>query len=215
MVGSLAQRSGGTLVFVVPQRPLDAVRGYEGVLQRARWRVPVNRASGGFRRLDEIVHSGWFCQGERRSLSATALDRPEGGSFLRVAYGVHEHSSPCEDRRRDEPSFPRGPIPTLYPPEHATIVHAGTGGSRDYMEARARLKTELGPAQLVAHYSAQVRAQGWSLQSESVGPDLSAQMWRIEDREKKTWVGLLMGHSIPGSDERVVIFRVIPQTTGR
>jgi hypothetical protein len=215
-VGSLAYSpSGGTVVFSVPHRPIDAVRAYEDMLQRAGWRAEKNSPSGGFRQAD-VVYTGRFCQGDRHSLNASTVERQQGGSFLQVHYTAHPRGSPCDDPNRSGFSPHRGPMPTLYPPDRTTMVDGGgSGGGRGYSDAHARLKTELSPAQLVAHYSTQVRRQGWSLQSESATPDMTAQTWRMEDRDGKVWVGLLLAQSIPETDGRSVLFRVMPQTLDR
>lgn len=101
-------------------------------------------------------------------------------------------------------------MPTFYPPRNTSILDGNVGGDRGYMEASARLKTELRPAELVAHYGAQLRAAGWAPRTESPGADVSAQTWRIEDRRGNAWVGLLLAIAVPDSDDREVLFRVMP-----
>ena len=109
----------------------------------------------------------------------------------------------------------RAPIPTLYPPRNTSIVDANIGGGRNYSEASARLKTELRPAQLMAHYGTQLRADGWDPRSEPSGADVVGQTWAIQDRRGKAWVGLLVAIAVPDSDDREMLFRVMSLESSR
>jgi hypothetical protein len=208
IVGGLARPSNGTLVFSVAQRPRDAVRAYEELLRRSGWEEPTH-GGGGFRPPD-VIRSGVFCQGEKRSISTTAAERGDGETYLQVRYSEADRYSQCEEPRRESFAVQRGPMPTLDPPQRTAIVDANVGGNRNYMEASARLKTDLRPAQLVAHYGEQLKAEGWAQRSETSGEGVSAQAWRIEDRRGKVWIGVLVAIAIPDSDDREVLFRVMP-----
>jgi hypothetical protein len=209
VVGALAGPSVGTLVFAVAVRPLDAMRSYRELLRRTGWDDPGRELGSGFQP-SEIIHSGPFCQGEERSITTRAAVRSDGQTLLQVRYAKNGRYSPCDDRQRENMSSPRGPMPTLYPPRDASILDGSVGGGRNYMEASGRLKTELRPAQLVAHYGAQLRADGWTPQSEASGADVVGQTWRIQDRRGQAWVGVLMAIAIPDSEDRQMLFRVMP-----
>jgi hypothetical protein len=208
VVGALARPAAGTLVFSVAQRPLDAMRAYRELLRRTGWDDRDRERGSGFQPR-EIAYSGVFCQGEERSISTTAAEGRDGQTFLQVQYAVYKSYSQCDDRQRENMSWQRGPMPTLYPPPKATIVDGNMGGGRNYIEASARLKTELRPAQLVVHYGAQLRAEGWVARSEPSGGDVAAQTWRVEDRRGKAWIGVLAAISIPDSKDREMLFRVM------
>lgn len=212
VVGAVARPSAGTLVFSVAERPLDAIRAYRELLRRTGWDDPGRELGSGFKP-SATIHSGIFCQGEERSIRTTAAERSDGQTFLQIQYGENGKYSPCNDRQRENLSSPRGPMPTLYPPRNASIVDGNVGGSRNYMEASGRLKTELRPAQLVAHYGAQLRANGWAPQSEPSGADVAGQTWRIQDRRGKAWVGVLVAIAIPNSEDREMLFRVMALDT--
>jgi hypothetical protein len=214
VVGAVARPSAGTLVFSVAERPLDAMRAYREMLRRTGWDDPGRERGSGFQP-SEMVHSGVFCRGEERSIMTTAAEGRDGRTFLQVRYAEYGRYSPCDDRQRENMSWHRGPMPTLYPPHKTTIVDGNVGSSRNYAEASARLKTELRPTQLVAHYGAQLRADGWAPQSEASGADVVGQTWRIEDRRGKAWIGVLVAIAIPGSVDREMLFRVMSPESNR
>jgi hypothetical protein len=206
VVGGVVRASRGTLVFAVAQSSLDAIRAYQELLRRTGWDDPAGEMGSGFQPPD-VVHSGTFCQGDGRWIATSAAERSDGQTFLQVQYG-EQGRSPCDQSRRESRSLRRGPMPTFYPPRKTSILDGNLGGGRNFMEANARLKTELRPPQLVAHYGAQLRAAGWAPRTESQGADVSAQTWRIEDRRGNAWVGLLLAIAVPDSEEREVLFRV-------
>jgi hypothetical protein len=206
VVGAVARPSLGTLVFSVGERPLDAMRAYRDLLRRMGWDDPGRERGTGFQ---PPAHSGVLCQGEKRSIMATAAEASDGRTFLQVRYSENEGYSACDDRQRETMSWERGPIPTLYPPRNTSILDANVGGGRNYMQASGRLKTELTPAQLLAHYGAQLRTDGWVAQSEPSGTNVVGQTWRIKDQRSKTWIGVLIATAIPDSEDREMLFRVI------
>jgi hypothetical protein len=130
-----------------------------------------------------------------------------------IPYAIHERpiagtaSSKPDDHRLMQRQRERGPSRIH---RGASIVDGNVGGGRNYMEASARLKTELRPAQLLAHYAAQLRADGWTPRSETAGNDVTGQAWRINDREGRAWVGVLIAIALPESEERMMLFRVTP-----
>jgi hypothetical protein len=196
-------------VLSVAQRPIEAIATYEDLLERTGWENPRAEMGSGFQP-PETPHLGVLCQEGKRSISATSAERSDGQTVLLITYSEGGKYSACDDRQRENISSRRGPIPTLYPPPKTSVVHASIGGGLHYMEAAGRLRTGLRPAQLVAHYAAQLRAQGWEPQSESSGADVAGQTWRITDRRGKAWVGTLLAIAIPDSDDREMTFRVVP-----
>lgn len=209
VLGALARSSNGTLVFSVAQRPIEAMKAYVALLRRAGWDDQRGDVGSGFQP-PVTPSSGTFCQGEKRSISAGTAERSDGQTVFLVRYTEGGSYSPCEDRHREHVSPRRGPIPTLYPPPRTSVIHGTIGGSLHYSEASGRLRTELRPAQLVAHYGVQLRAEGWEPQSESSGSDIAGQTWRVKDRRGKAWLGILVAAAIPGSDDRDIVLRVVP-----
>jgi hypothetical protein len=213
IVGALAQRSSGTLVFAVRERPLDAMKSYRELLRRTGWDDRGRERGSGFHP-SEVVRPGTFCQGDDRSITTMAAEREDGETYLRVLYSETGRRSMCNDARNDDMAWRRGPMPSLYPPKDAQVLDGNVGGGRNYTQASARLKTELRPAQLIAHYAAQLRADGWAPRSEPSGTDVVGQTWRIEDRRGSPWIGALVAITVPDSPDRELIFRVMsPEAT--
>ena len=209
VVGAISRPTFGTLVLSVPERPLEAMKAYRELLRRTGWDDRGREHGTGFEP-PRSLHSGTFCQGESRSINTGAAERSDKETFLQVRYQEASGRSLCEQRQSDHPRSDRGPMPTLYPPEKTSIVDASVGGGMNYSEASARLETDLSPAQLVAHYGAQLRADGWAPRSDPSGKEVAAQHWSIEDRRGKSWVAVLIALRIPNSEHRQTLFRVMP-----
>jgi hypothetical protein len=214
IVGSLARPSIGTVVFALPQSPREASKAYDELLLRSGWDDRAPRP-GGFEP-PPMIFSGPFCKGDDKSISTSVAEQPDGGTSLQVRYSTGERSA-CAERERRGYIGPeeRGPIPALDPPRDAKIVGSGIGGSSGYLEASARMNVDLAPPQLLAHYATQLRASGWAPASDAVTGDVSAQTWTVEDRRGKKWVGLFVASSVPGSDDRLLLFRVMPVELSR
>jgi hypothetical protein len=210
IVGSLARPSIGTVVFALPQSPRDASKAYTELLLRAGWDDRGNQV-GGFEP-PPMIYSGPFCKGDDKSISTSVAERPDGQTSLQVRYATDQRYSGCAERERRGSlgTEERGPMPLLDPPRDAKILGSSVGGSRDYTEASARIKGGLAPPQLVAHYATQLRASGWAPASDAASGDVSAQTWTVEDRHGKKWIGLFVASSMPGSDDRMLLFRVMP-----
>lgn len=90
-------------------------------------------------------------------------DRPDGGAYVSVTTGVSYGMSP---RGNEElPSLLeslRAELPSLAPPDGATQRSDGGGGTTDTYHDRAVLESEASVADLTAHYSAQMSAEGWT-----------------------------------------------------
>lgn len=210
IVGAISRPRTGTIVLAVRERPLEAMKKYRELLRQSGWDDPGRERGSGFQP-SPIVHSGTFCRGDDRSIATTAAERSDEETFLQVRYSDSDDNySPCHPRQIENMALDRGPLPTFYPPQNTSIIDAQGGGGMNHTEASARLRTALRPADLVAHYGAQLRSDGWVAGSDALGKDVVAQSWRVEDRSGTGWLGVLVATAIPDSDDREVLFRVTP-----
>ena len=214
VVGALARADNGTIVLSVAERPLEAAKAYRDLLRSTGWDDRGSERGGGFQP-SPILYSGAFCRGDNAWITTTAAERSDRETFLQIRYAKGDKHSPCDERQRDNMSFVRGPMPTLYPHPEASILDASAGGSRNYMEASARLRTDVQPGELVAHYAAQLRADGWTPRSQPAGASVVGQTWGIQDRRGRAWTGVLIAIALPESDQRELLFRVVPQDVER
>ena len=84
-------------------------------------------------------------------------------------------------------------FPQLTPPPGATSTREGSGESSDEVAARARIgSTTLSPAQLVAHYGAQLSAAGWIAGARLSADDIATQLFTASDRDQRRWQGVFM-----------------------
>ena len=96
--------------------------------------------------------------------SVTFVDRPAGGSFVRVTLTKDPRRS-CVPRPDLGFNFPDVPIPSLIAPPGARVTGGGGGGGNDEMYSRTVLDTAMTAQAVMAHYSAQFEAAGWKIDS--------------------------------------------------
>src|SRR4051812_122821 len=72
-----------------------------------------------------------------------------------------------------------------------TTGTAGGGGPPDTREISTTPQTALPPAQLLAHYSAQLQKSGWTLGTTLSGDSLSVERVSTKDTKGREWFGAL------------------------
>lgn len=216
VLGAVVHARGSTVAVSAPEPPAEALASYGARLGRAGWRQgPEGGPRRGFVPGPGPRHTA-FCRDDT-FLSATAVPRSEGGSYIKLHHARNERFSPC-NRAREEgrvrSPMHEAPIPTLQAPAGAETRGLGSsGGGMDAWEAHTRLETQLDPAGLVAHYAAQLREAGWALSGQMTGEGVVVQTARTRDERGQTWHGLLTAFALPGTGEREVVFRVMRPST--
>lgn len=223
VVGSLAHRREQSAVFALPQPCPEAAAAYARTVEAAGWTRPPSfgmmMERRGFLPAGMGASPGppaLFCQGGRL-LTFSTFPREGGGSHLKVeVQPAHAHSS-CnpEVARRFEGPRIEFPVPALYAPEGAELREMGMGTvSDDYQELQARLGTPMAPAELVAHYAAQLRQAGWTAGGTSAGEGVAVQTFARRDASGQGWHAVLAAVAVPGSDRRDLSLRItrLPST---
>ena len=103
--------------------------------------------------------------------------------------------SPCSPRSR-EPRF-ESVIPELTPPPGSRTLPQGGGGSDDNAHSAATLETDLDPASINAHYTAQLEEAGWNLLDEGGDGPQTWSSWTFRDEEGQRWSGLFLVMRLP------------------
>ena len=193
-------------VLASPQRPAEALAIYETRLERGGWRrAPGAERRGGFLPAP-VSRPGMFCR-DGMFVTVFATPRPAGGSHLRLNLRHPARMSPCDRERRQEVRDD-APPPMLRAPDGAATLSGGTmSGGPTTREMSTRLETRLPPAELVAHYAAQLEQARWSLGPLLTAEGVAVQSAQHSDAEGRVWHGLLTAVALPGSNEREVIFR--------
>ncbi len=93
-------------------------------------------------------------------------------------------------------------LPELHAPEGIEIHGRSSRAGPDQFDTRAEVRTTLTPAELVAHYSAQFAAAGWSAAEQRVSETMASQVLRFHDEQGREWVGTLLATAVPELAER-------------
>ncbi len=194
----------------VPQAPREAEAAFRRALQAAGWTdVMQLRQQTGF--ISSVMETpNILCQGER-AINFTAIPRDAGGSYLRISlYSPETNYSPCE-RQQLQPGPRESRLPTLVGPPGVRVFGTGSGSSSDGSEStRARIRAATAPAQLLAHYAAELERAGWTPSPPVANAELGQQTFRKRDAAGKELFGLLSAVAYPGSDARDLQFAITP-----
>lgn len=199
-------------VVAVPQPPREARPALRTALTPAGWADPrTGRQPSGFVSSTSEPAS-LLCRGNE-TLYYSVMPRQEGGSYLRLDHTrvTSQGYSPCSAPQ--ERRVPEGQeLPMLTSPEG--VVASNTGISTSFpdgvQESRARLLTTMPPAELLAHFAAQLREAGWTASPATAGSDAGSQTFRKRDPAGKELFGLLTAVAYPDSNARDLAFRQVP-----
>ena len=215
VVGSLARRGEQTVVFALPEPCPEAAAAYRRTAEGAGWTTPPSFGMiqpQGFLP-PSMGMSGppsFFCQGERM-LHFSSFPREGGGSYLKLDLRSAGEHSPCSrEAAQHMQTFQRDfPVPALHAPENVEFRGGGTsGGGNDFREAGARVGTPMAPAELLAHYAAQLRQTGWTPAGSSAGEGVALQTFVRRDESGQEWHAVLSAVALPGSDKRDLSLRI-------
>jgi hypothetical protein len=189
------QRGDSTADLVADSEatPAVAVQFVSDALKAQGWTEPPNMSPGGF--IPVGMTGVTFCKSkDGPSLSLMATKRDDGLTKLRYTLNTFKGMpagtfGPC-----NQPPGGLGftPLPQLTSPEDAKQSSLGMSGSQDSLLQFAVLETQQTPAQLLAHYVAQLEDAGWTLTA-SGGTDESVwSNWAFKDPQGKDQTGMLL-----------------------
>lgn len=195
---------------------LDADQTAEQVLEFYRQRL---RAEGWTVAEQPGMHGGFahsmfqppltFCRGSHGPSLAVQATAIEGGpADVRLNLNNDPRSSPCgANARRHHDIFSL--IPTLTPPLGSEQSALGGSGGDGSSLTNATLHTSLDLAAIVAHYSDQLTASGWT-QRDAGQEGLTAwSAWTFRDEDGEEWRGLFYALRRPGlADQYLLCVRV-------
>ncbi len=179
----------------------DAFREHLAGSEWSEKRHPLTRRGG-------FVFTGYeerpltFCLSPRGpALLVSAYRRRQMGTTeVRLRLEGSRRDSPCsEDHDRYE-YYDRSVVPALFPPEGVAQIPGGGGSGSDSEHHSANLRTDMPPAAIVAHYSAQLEEAGWSrVGGGDEGPSAWSG-WTFGD-EEEGWVGTFVAMRPPARSE--------------
>ena len=130
-------------------------------------------------------------------VSVDAYKRPTTGSRIVIHY-ARPSEMPCKETSAQRPgaALDDSPPSSLKPPAGDVQSSQGrsrsmTNGQTTRLESRATIRSRLSASELIAHYSAQLRQQGWtSVDSGIVNTSLTMQ-FRVTHTDGSQWTGEL------------------------
>jgi hypothetical protein len=164
-------------------------------------------AEGGFVSWRSLPSSTFFCR-DREFVGIAANPRTGGGSRLTIVHTT-EPGTPCAPQPAD-PNARRGlmpdgiSVPTLGPPPDAVVVTAGmsrggsvSGVTNFQMEATA--STRLSVAEVLAHYSQQMRLAGWESVDSATTPTAGIHTFTRKNDAGHLWTLQIMATTFRGA----------------
>ena len=134
-----------------------------------------------------------FCRGSHGpALHVQVVGRPEGPADVRLHLHGRSRQSPCSNRPSVAVADPWQLVPMLIPPPGARqLGGGGSGGSGEY-HSTSTLESDLGVAELLAHYHPQLERAGWEMAEQGAEGLVGWSRWRLTDGEGEPWEGLLL-----------------------
>ena len=190
-----------TLLFEVAQPRSQAKASYLEQLQASGWRpwlreefsppvssesysvgsIRVTAVYGSYDGLDKPQSEPLILckQGSNAQLLLHLFQANSDSTKLQIQLIAGQAHSVCDPQ---EPTVPElFPDLVLPPPPDAQIDVINSGGSSDYSERQVKIQTPLPLEVLADHYAAQMRQQGWDMQSSSGNDLLQASVWSRTD----------------------------------
>ncbi|HKN66850.1 MAG TPA: hypothetical protein VJW73_11255 [Gemmatimonadaceae bacterium] len=210
VLGGMEEGRNAVVVLAFTLPPNQVVVSVDRQLRARGWNPPpppIDADRGGF------VSSGYgipfsnaYCA-DSASLAITSMPAPRGGTYLKITQLRNQQFSVCrpsEQARRFFGSLLK--FPSLLPPP-GMISHGGGGGSgSNSTSTSARLTGPLKPAELVAHYCAQLDAAGWRTRAPvTAGEDVAVAYVEATDSTRVVWHGLMTALQIGPSEVEVEI----------
>jgi hypothetical protein len=189
--------------------PTDAVGAYEQELREHGW-APYEGLPG-------PMHGGFLPgaasdsrmlrrggEGPLLMLAAVAIDGALTDLRLRLDWEMPRHLDEMGSHRMGMPGFNR--MPRLHPPQGVTLEPQGSGGGGGRWHSEARVDTDLGVAELEAHFGSQLVEAGWTRLSGRADEVVGWSAWSLPGGGG--WRGLLLVLAAFGDTERSLTLRI-------
>ncbi len=213
LLGSLVLDNGPSgeswvILLDTPGSAADALDFYQDALMALGWTPPpVGPGAQGFRPTLPPAGAS-FCRGPGGPwLRLNAATRAQGTAEVRL--NISQNPGPCSQTPGPSKPIPPGldRLPVLYGPKGALLdgVSTSSGGPNRW-NSDATAETDLSPADLEAHFAAQLKAAGWTrLGGLTQGP-VAWSLWSLPS--DGNWQGLLYVAEGPTRGRRWLHLRV-------
>lgn len=148
-----------------------------------------------------------YCS-DSTSVAIASMPAPGGGTYLKVTQFRNPQYNFCapRDERWRIVALPTLKFPTLLPPPGMSSMGGGGGSGGNTASISAHLTGPLKPAELVAHYRAQLDAAGWRTRTPvAVGDDAAIAYVEASDSTRVIWHGMMTALRVGPSEAEVEI----------
>ena len=225
LVGSVTRESGGrttsiAVILDVPGAMWDVHRSYEAALGERGWTRPAYSSFGlgGFQQTSGL--SGMFCRGEEGDYLSEQVRARDGGmaevrlsvQLVPISAGGRQFS-PCSQQMgggygyAGRPEYRKELLPPLTQPAGAQLVGTSQTGGSGIWGSDAVVGTEMGTADLEAHFGQQLRAADWTRRTTGGDEAVVWSTWEVPGEGE--WQGLLIVQETQRPDRRAVSLRAV------
>lgn len=206
IVGGMSRGNEVTAVFADSTRRLAAV--LEEQFERVGFTRPAPPAASGFSPAWSSM--SYFCN-QDATVSVTQLTGAQR-HHARVTYRRVGTGFRCGNAPRNEAAESLA-LPALTAPPGVRVSGSGGGSGGGRAESRAEVTgTGLVPADILAHYAAQLVAAGWTASEPAVSPRAAAQYFEAPGPAGHVWDGVLVA---AGSDTALALTLTMRSREGR
>ena len=208
--------SHATVIGIIKNDPDSALAALKRAWQSAGLREPSRGQNPGGFVPAPAIRPSMFCS-DSSMLTAFMSPRAAGGNYLRLELTNGQGPTPCAmEAMRPRPTpTPDFTFPTLVAPPGAKSLNTSISGSVSGREASVLLETDMTPAQLISHYSAQLKSAGWTLDETATTRLGVFQIANGKDSNGRQIAGILSALSLPQPRSRSVSFKILsPETSG-
>src|SRR5437763_698519 len=187
-----------TVIGIIKNDPDSALAALKRAWQAGGLREPSRGPSPGGFVPAPATRPLMFCS-DSSTLTAFVSTRTAGGDYLRLDLASGQGPTPCAmEAMRPRPSpTPDFSFPALVAPSGARSLNTSMGGLMYGREASVLLETDMTPAQLISHYSAQLKSAGWTLGETASTRVAVFQIADGKDAKGRPVTGILSAMSLP------------------
>lgn len=201
IVGSVVRSHRASVLVDFEMASDQVLARLEQSYESADWaREDRGRAEGGF-----IPHSEQDYLSYCRGPDWVSFHPTSDGDRTRLRIGVSKrgHRTCAFSVLRE--AVDGADFPVLQAPPDTPVADLGGGGSSDNQEVRARIKTDLSTAGLIAHYAQQVEADGWQPEAGCSDGPLGIALWSKQKQDDLLSAFLILRERPDATD---AVFRI-------
>jgi len=194
VVGSIGSRDLSVGALIASGQPREVEQRIAEQLGAAGWtrRPEVAESRGGFQSEPRQRWPTALCSPDDYSVQVTATAYTNDSSVVRLTLGREDMGISCRESEPTTTPFELDlPIPILRAPPGTEHRGGGSGGGGDDGHAEARLRTEMSPGSLLAHYARQMIEQGWQPITQATSEDVAIHVFRMMDANGVAWQSAL------------------------